>query len=59
MLKYGLLCFVISAVLITTAFAAGTQGESPTIVWEKIFDDATTKAKNAEMPILLDFFSPA
>lgn len=59
MLKYGLFCLVISAVPITIAFAAGTQGESPTIVWEKIFDDAATKAKSAEKPILLDFFSPA
>ncbi len=59
MLKYGLLCLVRSAVLITTSFASVTQGEPPTIVWEKIFDDAATKAKSAEKPILLDFFSPA
>lgn len=58
MLKYGLLCLVISAAPITTAFAAGTQSASPTIVWEKNFDDAATKAKSAERPVLLDFFSP-
>lgn len=59
MLKYGLLCFIIMSVSpITTAFAADTQDVSPTIVWEKTFDDAAKKAVSAEIPILLDFYFP-
>ena len=60
MFKYVLIGFaIISSVPITKIFAADIKDAPTTIAWEKTFEDATTKAKSAGKPILLDFFSPA
>ena len=60
MLKYALIGLAIFLVVpLTKILAADTKDAPPTITWEKTFEGATTKAKSAGKPILLDFFSPA
>lgn len=58
MVKYVFLCLILFVTPLQITPAADTKTTLPSIVWEKTFDDAVTKAKTAEKPILLDFFAP-